>query len=168
MKKIAFSIVCIFVSFCYNVNAQTDSVVVPDWYINIPVEKGRVFEVAIGESRDEVMAIKKARNVALEKLSKAYKMRFDGFVAVCDSLLGANNEAGPIITAQIKSQLEYLSGVEDAKEKVFHVNGNYTCYILLQKSIVEDVKSIQKEIDANKDLKKQMKEKGLLKQLSKL
>ena len=135
---------------------------IPDWFTNLPVKKGFVFGAGVGKSTDLPIATDKARMNALTNLTYNYNQKFETFAISCDSVLGPDNKIHEVITSFKIKQQAILKGVEMDKKSVDINDDKTSVYILLKLDISDDVKALQKEVDANAALRKKMNKSGLL------
>jgi len=137
----------------------------PDWMTKLPVKKGFVYGAGVGKSTDMNMAGEKARMNALQELTNSYTGKFETFAMKCDTILGEDNKVRQVITTIRVSQKATLSGVEVVEKVVVPQDDNTQVYLLLRLDVSNDVKTLQKEVNGNAKLKKEMKKSGLLKEL---
>jgi len=83
----------------------------------------------------------------------------------CDTVLGADNKVRQVITTIRVSQKATLSGVEVVEKVVIPNDDNTQVYLLLRLDVSNNVKALQKEVNGNAKLKKEMKKSGLLKEM---
>ncbi len=137
----------------------------PDWMTQLPVKKGYVYGAGVGKSSDINMASEKARMNALQDLTNSYTGKFETFAMKCDTVLGADNKVRQVITTIRVSQKATLSGVEVVEKVVIPNDDNTQVYLLLRLDVSNNVKALQKEVNGNAKLKKEMKKSGLLKEM---
>jgi len=164
-KTTALLIIALVFSFMGTIYAQNKT---PDWMTQLPVKKGFVYGAGVGKSTDMSMAGEKARMNALQELTNSYTGKFETYAMKCDTVLGADNKVRQVITTIRVSQKATLTGVEVVEKVTVPQNDNTIVYLLLRLDVSNDVKTLQKEVNGNAKLKKEMKKSGLLKELDEL
>jgi hypothetical protein len=159
IKTTAFVAMTILVCFIYKSHAQ-DSI--PQWMTNPPVQKGFIFGAGVGKSSDLSNANDKARMNALNDLTYNYNGKFETFAVSCDSVLGADNKMREVVTSFKMKQHATLKGTETDKKAVDIKDEVTVVYLLLKLDVSNEVKTLQKEVDANAGLRKKMEKSGLL------
>ena len=140
----------------------------PEWVTKLPVKKGFVYGVGKGESADMSMAKNIAGMNGKNELLNQYTQKFEVFAVHCDTLLGPDNKVRAVVTTIYSEKQAVLNNVELVDEKMDFNNGRCTFYLLYRIDISAEIKKVKSEVEGNEDLKKQIKEKGLLDELKNL
>jgi hypothetical protein len=141
----------------------------PEWANKLPVEKGFVFGVGRAESSDMMMVKRMAIMNAQSDLVNHYTDKFEVFASHCDTLLGADNKIRTVVTTIHSEKQAVLDNVIIQDEKMYQSkSGGYIYYVLIKMDINDQINKVKNEMEGNSELKKQMEDKGLTKELKEM